>query len=276
MALAPLSTGRVKDMMDEPSNRSNSQLMGQLIAERLISEKYLNTAPPAIKDLAGSKPITGSTSLGQGANPSKTFTSSGVSLPLFVPDASYWPGQEQNSIDGAYNLTSDITVGTFIGAKNSSTTISHLPEEDKKKVIMNLYLQAEILKAARSRKEFQQYRIEAQAGVYRYGSTESRTVGSIADLRAQGRATAYDVRSYKGNISSQMVFILAQYLLTYPFYEKIIMDYNTFDGQSLDTRVWVITPDMTSGQTKNIRFNRETETRFNGAVISGNLALLDT
>jgi len=275
LTIAPVTAGRVKDMMDEPTNRANNQLIGQLVAEGLISESYLNTAPPAIKSLAGTAPMKGSTSLGQGANPSKTFTSGGVSLPLFVPDPGFWPPNRSDVIDGAYDLTPDISVGSFTGAKNSTTSVEHLPAADKAKIINNLYLQAEILKAARSRKEFQQYRIEVQAGVYRYNPVETRTTGSLTDLRAQGRAIAYDVRSFRGNISIQMTFTLARYLLRYPFYDKLIMDYNTFSGQELDSRVYVILPDMSGGIPANIKFKRETETRYNGSVISGNLALLD-
>ena len=41
LTIAPVTAGRVKDMMDEPTNRANNQLIGQLVAEGLISESYL-------------------------------------------------------------------------------------------------------------------------------------------------------------------------------------------------------------------------------------------
>ena len=134
-------------------------------------------------------------------------------------------------------------------------------------------MQAEILKAARSRPEFNGYFIDVDEGVYKYEKLEKKTDNSIAGLASVGRAIGYKLYNFNGKENARQLFTLAEYLKDYPFYEKLIMEYNTWGGGA-QARLFTVVPDM-SGNISGTTFARQTETVFNGETMSASLMLLD-
>jgi len=254
------------------SFENNPLHVQESIAKGFISEEGLNVSPPAIQKIAGAQPVTGLTKLGIGA-PTKRFQPS-VGLKDFVPDPEFFPTANKISTQGSgYHLTRNITIATFSGSNHAPVDFDQV--EEPMVVAKNLYLQACILSAASSRKEFQGYRILVEEGLYNYADVETRIEGDLADLSSKGRAIAYNVVTHEGVFySKSKVFQLAQYLLHYPFYDKLILDWHTYTG-ALGVRLFVVTPDISNG-TEGVVFKRETETRFNNKVMSGSLCLLGT
>lgn len=257
----------------EPSTKSNSVFIQNQILEGGLSTAGLNTSPPAVKRIARASGKTGRTPLGNGANTSKTFSIQ-TQLRKFVPNPAHDPSQRADEVQGrknAYKLTSSITIGTFMKGEHTSIGWNQLSSPFE--VTKNLYLQAEILKSARERSEFQGYKINVEESIYNKLDTETLTSGGLADLSTKGQAIGYNVTSHEGTYSNAKVFQLAEYLLNYPFYDKLILDYHTFSSPDIRARLFVVIPDCSSSY--DVKFKRETETRFNGNVISGNLFLLD-
>jgi len=260
------------------SSNSNPADVQEQIARGALDEQYALTVPNAEVLRVASSQFQGITPLGNGANRSKTFTTS-PSLPKFVPD---WQTNgvtglhaTGGSISGSTPLTGNITIGTFTGAINRRHNIESTPPDLRGEMIKYLYVQAELLKGARSRKEFQLHQISVEEGIYNYEAVETGTEKDIAALRAQGRAIAYTVRSFQDGASSpQMNFILAEYWASHPFYDKIIMDYHTYAaGRGTKCRVYLILPELDGNFDGT--WSRQVETRFNGAVQSNTLLLLN-
>ena len=257
----------------EPSTKNNSVFIQNQILEGGLSTAGLNTSPPSVKRIARSSRKTGRTPLGNGADISKTF-SINTQLRKFVPNPAHDPSQRADEVlarKNAYKLTSSITIGTFTTGEHTSIGWDQL--NNPFEVSKNLYLQAEILKAARERPEFQGYKINVEESIYNKLDTETLTTGGLADLSMKGQAIGYNVTSHEGTYSNAKVFQLAEYLLNYPFYNKLILDYHTFSSPEIRARLFVVIPDCTSSY--DVKFERKTETRFNGNTISGNLFLLD-
>jgi hypothetical protein len=263
----------ITKLMNE-SNRSNATFLQNQIGEGILYPNTVNTAAPAIQRIAGSRSRRGLTPLGSGADIGKPFTTS-PRLSHFKPDPEFNPEYRADELtDSSFKLTKEISIGTFTGSENSPVEFGS-SSQDRMVIAMNLYLQAEILKAARSRKEFNRYRIAVEEGIYNYEEVETPTEGDLADLSSKGRAIAYNVQSFTGSYSNLKVFSLAEYLLDYPFYDKLILDYHTYVSDTPRCRLFVVIPDMSRGY-RGVTFARETETRFNGRVQSGSLVLLNS
>lgn len=259
--------------MMEPTNASNGKFLQSMILEGNISEEALSSSPPGVIEIATDAARGGSTPLGTGSNPQKTFKAN-AKLPSFIPHQDEYP--DHHGSRGRYGkaadskLTRDISMGAFMGGN----ALGMIPSDiDRGHLALNLHMQAEVLKAARSRPEFQGFHIDVAEGVYRYEKLEKKTADSMADLSSKGRAIGYRVADFEGNDQPRKLFELAQYIKSYPFYEKVIMDYNSYAGETI-ARMFVVVPDM-SGNASTTSFSRSTETHFNGKTISGSLMLLD-
>jgi len=245
----------VAEKLLEPTNR-NSIFIQRAIGERYLNPSALNAVPPSVSRTLGQNPRTGSTPLGRGAR-----SNASGHLVTDLPT-----GLDQNR-----RLTRDISVGTFMGPPNRGRSLRGVTNRDE--IIPNLYLHAEILQAARSRSEFQRRRIMVYQGVYIYDSVETRTTGSIADLSSRGRAIGYRVYNHEGQEDRRGVYDLAEYLIDYPFYDKLVLYYDTYLSSDPTATLFVITPDI-SQDYENATFSRELETQFNGITQSSQLIVL--
>jgi hypothetical protein len=260
----------------EPKHRNNAAFIQNQLGEGKISQSAVSGAPSGVQRVAGQQPMRGYTKLGNGADLSKTFTPK-PKLKKFVADPEYDPRSRADELSGGiFKLTRNVSLGSFLGSENSPVAFEAIPLDRRNQVIMNLYLQAEILEAARGRPEFQHYRVVVEEGIYAKEDIEpDLTENELADLSSYGRAIGYTVKSFRGVYSNQKVFELAEYLMNYPFYEKLILDYHTYLSADPVSRLFVVIPDMSKGFETVSSWKRQTETRFNGQVMSGSLMLLD-
>lgn len=266
------------DRMSNTANVQNTADIQEQLARGALDPSYNLTVPDAeVLRVAGNQ-FQGTTPLGTGANTTKTYSVT-TNLPRFVPD---WQTNGTSglhatggSISGSTPLTNNITIGTFMGGVNRRHDIEHVPADLRGEMLKYLYVHAELLKAARSRKEFQLHRIVVEEGIYNYEAVETGTEGDLAALRAQGRAIAYTVKGFQdGAPTPSMNFRLAEYWMHYPFYDKLILDYHTYAaGLGTQCRVYVTLPEL-DGNFEGT-WSRQTETRFNGVVQSNALLLLN-
>ena len=93
--------------------------------------------------------------------------------------------------------------------------------------------------------------------------------GSLNDLASDGRVVVYELVGNDGKIDRSTSFDLAVFWKDNFDYDKIILDYDTFDPDgSLNTQIIVVMPSVPD--TYRVSFKKDIETRFNNNVQSVN------
>lgn len=244
----------------------------------LIDLKKLKSTPENVVRTARTSYI-GSTPLGIGANTNKEFTVD-PQLKKFVPNINNATTDQEarhTNFSGAIQITPRVTLGAFLGAENGSANPSNISEKRQQEIFKYLYIQAELLSAARTRPEFNGVRIAVEEGIYDFDPVETTTEGTLADLASIGRAIAYACKDISGGDTNVLqTFALAEYFASLPWYDKIILDYYNFEpneNDNLNMRVYIVLPEL--DEEYNGTFGRKKETVFNGKVQSQSLLLLD-
>jgi len=256
------------------NNRENSQLVSEAVASGYLTPDALNSVPTSEILRGGSTVRQGLTPLGNGARTGKRFTIN-PSIQRFVPNprfnANLSQEARQGGISGEVELVEGIPLGTFMGGTARQTDIAKIPEQNQDEILRYLTVQAEALKAARSRKEFNRNRITVEEGIYQYQDTEVEKEGDLASLASKGRAIGYVVKSFStGTTDRAQTFALAEYFSSYPFHDKIILDYHTYSSDpDVGMRVFLVLPEL--DPAFNGTWGRKTETRYNGRVQSSKL-----
>jgi len=171
------------------------------------------------------------------------------------------------NINNKTKIESGISIGQFAGGSGNP---GKLPLNEGLSVLRNLARNliphAQILKKVRSDKDyFDGLFLETAEGIYEAEEGETVTPGGYLDLRSKGRLVVYELLDLKGIINLDKTFELADYIAKNFKYDKVILDYDTYDpsGQ-LNAQVVVITPNIAPDYTAN--YKMEVETVFNGKV----------
>lgn len=115
-----------------------------------------------------------------------------------------------------------------------------------------------------------------------YGKTERRWVvtapyyvgekpspNSINDLKRTGRAVVYQLIDKNGKIDHQKTFDLAVFWKDYINYDKLILDYDTFDpNDELAAQIVLVMPEVP--QSYDVSFSFDVETTYNGELQAKN------
>jgi hypothetical protein len=259
------------------ANRQNPRLLAEMVASGYLTEAALNSVPDAEIVRAGSRVRQGQTPLGTGARTNKRFRVN-PSIRRFVPNTRYNAivSQEsrQSGITGEVELVEGIPLGTFMGGTARRVDIESTPVQFQNEILRYLTVQAEALKAARSQRIFNRNRITVEEGVYRYQDTELENEGDLASLASKGRAIGYVVKDYRtGTTNREMTFQLAEYFSTYPWHDKVLLDYHNYSTEDVGMRVFLILPELDA--SFNGTWGRTTETQYNGRVQSQTLVYMN-
>lgn len=171
------------------------------------------------------------------------------------------------NINSKTKIESGISLGQFIGGSGNA---GKLPLNDGlgaiRNIARNLIPHAQILKKIRDDKDyFDGLFLETAEGIYEPEEGETITPDGPLDLRMKGRLVVYELLDLKGVINLDKTFELADYIAKNFKYDKVILDYDTYDpsGQ-LNAQVVVITPDIKADYSAD--YKMEVETVFNGKV----------
>jgi hypothetical protein len=129
-------------------------------------------------------------------------------------------------------------------------------------------MHAEAMRAINGNTDFfNDVRLIVSEGIYRGGPEE--TVGGDNLKKADGRIVVYQVIDQEGKISQDKTFDVAEFWKDYIFFEKIALDYDTYnpDG-SLTAQILLEFP--TVPESFDLKFTGAVETWFNGAKQSTN------
>jgi len=116
------------------------------------------------------------------------------------------------------------------------------------------------------------YTLKVERGYYNPGPQEIPTGGSLNDLAMQGRCVVYQlINKITDQIEISKTYDLALYLKDYLYFDKLILDYDTYDPSgNMTAHIIIITPTMPETY-QNVSYTNLIETRNNGKVISPDL-----
>jgi len=188
-----------------------------------------------------------------------------------IPDAQYDP-TFQPEITRRTRLAQSITLSKFLGSYGDPTSINHLTTEDKLLLAKQYYLHAQVMQTInsspglRGAKGFEKFRLVVSEGYYREGPTENLDVtDGINYLKTNGRAVVYEVIGEDGQIAFDKTFDLAVYLKNNINYDKIILNYDSYDPNGkLHVDIVLVMPEIIAPWS--VTYNEVIETRFNNAV----------
>lgn len=187
----------------------------------------------------------------------------------FVPDPVYNP-ELKASISSRTKLAPGITMAKFLGGSGDPVTLDHISSQGERlKLAKQFYLHAEAMRKLKDSAEFKNYRLMVVEGLYKRGVNETLDVESLNGLSEQGRAVVYELRNQRGEIDLDKTFDLAVYWMQNLNFEKLILDYDTFDpNNNLYASIVLVMPKILPPW--NVTYTNIVETRFNTHVQSTN------
>lgn len=191
-------------------------------------------------------------------------------MTFYLPDPAYNP-ENQSTITSRTKLAKGISIAKFLGGYGDQVTLNHISTEVKKrKIAKQLYLQAQVmLSISTNESEFEDFRLIVAEGLYKKGDDETLKPGSINDLMTEGRAVVYELIDSRGQNATSQTFDLAVYWKDNIQFEKMILDYDTYDPNgNLNAQIIMIMPKIQDPW--EVKFTNQLETRFNNYVQSTN------
>ena len=187
------------------------------------------------------------------------------------------------------HLGPGITLAKFLGARGSRTQIKKLYNEsfngppDLDQIARNLVLHANILQSISGNMIFANHRLTVSEGIYEpnpafdlSGNYIGERPSDILKLRRTGQAVVYQLIDRAGKTDPVKTFDLAVYWKDYIDYDKLTLDYDTFDPNgSLTCQIVLETPEVPPSFEVSYRY--DLETKFNGELQTRNelLEILD-
>lgn len=146
----------------------------------------------------------------------------------FLPDPLYNP-ENQESITSKTEIASGITIAKFLGAYGDRTSFNHIEfEEQRRDISRNLVAQAESIRRITNNSNFDDIRLIVSEGLYRPLVNEFPLTDALKKKRL-GQLIYYQVIDKFGQIDLKRTFDVAEFLKDNAKYNKLILDYDTYD-----------------------------------------------
>ena len=151
-----------------------------------------------------------------------------MSTITFLPDPLYNP-ENQESITSKTEIAPGITIAKFLGAYGDRTSFNHIEfEEQRRDISRNLVAQAESIRRITNNSNFDDIRLIVSEGLYRPLVIEFPLSDALKKKRL-GQLIYYQVIDKFGQIDLKRTFDVAEFLKDNAKYNKLILDYDTFD-----------------------------------------------
>lgn len=187
------------------------------------------------------------------------------------------------------SLGPGVTMAKFLGARGSRTTLKKLYNEsfngppDFQQIARNLILHANILQSLYGIEEFAQHRLTVSEGIYEpnplfdeSGNYVGERPSGVLEKRRTGQAVVYQLIDKNGKTDLAKTFDLAVYWKDYIDYDKLTLDYDTFDPNGdITAQIVIETPKVPT--SFEVSYSYDIETKFNGELQTKNelLEILD-
>lgn len=272
-----LSTTEIRALLRTEGNRQNSTFIATAIASGQLSPTYTRTTPGQIGRISSvaPEPYHGVTELGTATPNSETarFVAPDTNVPtVFNPSTRI---SDNMAITMSTILTAGITLAAYSGGAGQTARLDILPQSQLPQIARNLQPNAEILKRIRSDTDadFRNYRMVVVEGLYNPPPPELESASwttSTNKKKYEGRAAVYELHDANGISDPAKTFDLAVKLKTVATFEKVILDYDTYDpsGQ-LNAQIIIEMPKLSEEyEVIEGNFGKAVETRYNGSVVS--------
>ena len=186
---------------------------------------------------------------------------------IIIPDQKYNPNFV-DTVTSETKLAPGVSLSKFLGTKGNSTSLETSNVSDRKQLLRNLYLHAELFRMINGNTDFfKDVRLIVSEGVYRGGPLETVAGENLA--KQEGRLVVYKVVDETGTIDFERTFDLAEYWKDYANYEKLSLEYDVWspDG-SLNAQVAIEVPKV--AESFDVNFGMNVETRYNGQLLAKN------
>jgi len=151
-----------------------------------------------------------------------------MSTITFLPDPLYNP-ENQESITSKTEIAPGITIAKFLGAYGDRTSFNHIEfEEQRRDISRNLVAQAESIRRITNNSNFDDIRLIVSEGLYRPLVIEFPLTDALKKKRL-GQLIYYQVIDKFGQIDLKRTFDVAEFLKDNAKYNKLILDYDTYD-----------------------------------------------
>jgi hypothetical protein len=272
-----LTTTEIRALLRTEGNRENSAFITTAIASGQLSPTYTRTTPGQIGRISSvaPEPYHGVTELGTATPNSETaeFVAPDTNIPTTFNPARRI--SDEMNITMTTILTAGISVAAYSGGAGQTARLDILPPAQLPQIARNLQPNAEILKRIRSDTDadFRNYRMVVIEGLYNPPPPELESPSwdtSTNKKKYEGRAAVYELHDRNGISDVGKTFDLAVKLKTVAMFEKIILDYDTYDpsGQ-LNAQIIIEMPKLSEEyEVIDGNFAKAVETRYNGSVVS--------
>lgn len=271
-----LSTTEIRSLLRTEGVRNITPFIGNSVASGRLSPSFSQSTPPRIVRVTSGRqePYRGNNSAGSRLPGSDTrfLAPNDLTDYNFIPDNII---SDSTQINRSTPLATGVYLSTFIGGNGWAGRLSSIPIADRAQYARNLQPNAEILQRIRSNREsdFRNHRLIVIEGLYSPENSEKSAAGwneSVNRYRSEGRAVVYELHNSAGVIDISKTFDLANYLKTVTSFEKLILDYDTYDPSGvLNAQIIFITPKLNENyDTVEGNWVKDVETRFNGRIMS--------
>lgn len=190
---------------------------------------------------------------------------------IYTPDPAYNP-ENQSLITPRTKLAPGISMARFLGGYGDKQTMTHITNASERlKLAKQYYLQAQVILTVADdiSGEFADFRLTVAEGLYRPAPGEKLDVGSTNYLMANGQAVVYELIDEDGNNAAEKTFDLALYLKDNIEFDKMILDYDSYDPNGeLNAQIVMIMPRIRHPWV--VTYENKIETQFNNYVQSTN------
>ena len=190
---------------------------------------------------------------------------------IISPDPVYNP-MNQAVITPRTKLAPGVTMARFLGGYGDKQTMNHITEDYQKlSLAKQYYLQAQVIRVVADdvSGQFSDYRLTVAEGLYRPAAGEILDIGSINHYMANGQGVVYELIDEDGNNAYEKTFELAVYLKDHIEFEKLILDYDSYDPTGeLNAQIVIIMPEIRPPWA--VTYKNKIETVFNNYVQSTN------
>lgn len=272
-----LTTREVRSKLRDPNTATNSQFIGRMQSEGVLSANFADRKPTGftigrIANTDGTARRYKPERVYDGYDPTQKLkvTNNTNKVVTITPDQLYNPELQlvdQGVIDARTQLAPSVRLGTFLGGHGEVVTMNHITDETERvRIAKNLYLHAKFMKSAQAfLDKNNRHNINVVEGFYKPGPNETLVIDSLNDQMSKGRAVVYEVIDRNGQVSLRETFRLAEYVKDFYQFEKMVLDYDTYDpSEALNVQIILVMPEVSPQWT--VSFDNKIETRYNNHV----------
>jgi len=284
LRLRKLSTADVRSKMRDTVNSGDGDFTTSQVGEGNLSPDYASAAPP--KGFGRVRTARGTTQTNSeyfgNVSPSrkaKTFTVPNNRKVFTLLNNFTTLIDNATTINSKTKISEGISLSRFIGGVDSGP-FDNLTLAEKKQISRNYIAHMELTKRCMGiTSKWAEHELRVIEGFYAkelYGrggppglTPETITTDGLLDLRSKGRTVIYELYGPDGLIDAEGTFDLASELADIGLYDKLILDYDTFDPSgSINTQLMVSIPSVPLNY--NIIYEQVCQTLFNNKVQSSN------